>query len=392
MEDFRQLLSPELQLIALLSRPELTNKQVSEAHTLLQQNLDYDLLKTLLDQHRVWPCVYLNVQSHFENRFHGETFAYLHKKYLQNVSLHKRQFQILTKLIYQFNSAGIPVASIKGCLLAKKLYGDIAKRHSSDIDLVTRREYLEKADKILNQLGFSCDAYNKLTPKQLIIYFGRQKDLSYWNKDGILIELHIRLFEHKSPLSEKIIGDLLITDTTKSNSEYEFIYLCQHGAHNFHYRLKWLLDIALFIETKTKEEKNFHKRVWSLSDQFNAKRYIAISWVLASILYEIEVPKLILDFCASDKTTIMLIEKSIFRIKGNDATSTLKFWLFTRMRGLIFPEKLHQKLFTLNDMLFSPCGVDLIKMSKIPDSFAFFHYFLRPFFVVWRVLKEIKQR
>ncbi|MCW9000311.1 MAG: nucleotidyltransferase family protein, partial [Kangiellaceae bacterium] len=353
MEKFRDLLSSELRLIALLSPPQINSIQVSEAQSLLEKKIDHSLFRALLEQHRVWPCVYLNINSFFSQYFPKETLAYLKEKYQQNVSWRMHQFRIESKLLAAFKEAQIPLSSFKGNLLAKKLYGDIAKRHSHDIDLVTKPEYLSQANEILNQQGFRCDAYDEFSQEQLSLYFSSQKDLSYINDNGFLIELHIRLTDRPSLLSEEFINQLLSSEPTAKNySDYEFVYLCWHSAQNLHFRLKWLLDIALYIQRNTNKDREFHNRIWTLARKMKAERHVAISWILSDSLYSLNISKSLPEFFLTDKTTIQLVEKSILTMENDEKGKSLQYWIFWRMREFAFYPGITNKLSILVHMLF----------------------------------------
>ena len=53
-----------------------------------------------------------------------------------------------------FEGAGIPVAVVKGAILAKLIYGDITVRHARDIDLLVSPESVERASLLLEHM---CD-------------------------------------------------------------------------------------------------------------------------------------------------------------------------------------------------------------------------------------------
>ena len=387
MERFFDLLSSELRLVALLSRPKMNAAQISEAKLLLKKRIDYTAFKALLDQHRVWPCVYLNIRSNFSHNFGQDITAYLEMKYQQNVSLRMRQFKIESKLLADFKKVQVPLASLKGNFLAKKLYGDVAKRHSNDIDLVTKPENLKKANEILNRHGFRCDIYDEFTQKQLNLYFRSHKDLSYINNTGQLIELHTRLTSRPSLLSQKFIGKLQSSEQQTEHSDYEFVYLCWHSAQNLHFRLKWLLDIALYIQQQTNRDKEFHNRIWPLAEKLEIERHVATSWIVSDIIFGLNISKCLPSFFLKNGDIIKLVEKSILALENNEKVKSLQYRLFWLMREPFFYKSFANKLSALASK-FSPCSIDIHKMSNIPDSLLFIHYLIRPFFIVQRRLRN----
>ena len=60
----------------------------------------------------------------------------------------------LNRLAEQFGREGIPFFVIKGSVLAEHVYGDPSLRRFADVDLVTRRELLGRAETVLRSLGY----------------------------------------------------------------------------------------------------------------------------------------------------------------------------------------------------------------------------------------------
>src|SRR5262249_47805227 len=60
----------------------------------------------------------------------------------------------LHRLAELFNPEGIPLFVIKGSVLAEHVYADSSLRRFADVDLVTRRAMLGRAEALLRSLGY----------------------------------------------------------------------------------------------------------------------------------------------------------------------------------------------------------------------------------------------
>ncbi len=66
-----------------------------------------------------------------------------------------RLFHQLGVMLRAFREAGIPVVPVKGAWLGQVIYGNVAQRTMSDVDLWLQRERLDEARKVMESLGYS---------------------------------------------------------------------------------------------------------------------------------------------------------------------------------------------------------------------------------------------
>src|SRR3989442_14960923 len=95
----------------------------------------------------------------------------------------------LGQLLQRFESGRIPVIPLKGPALAETLYPDPALRPCTDLDLLIRREHLDRVDNLLLGLGYRrlADAHSF----QFDIAFDRAT--LYEAPSGIHVDLHLGL-------------------------------------------------------------------------------------------------------------------------------------------------------------------------------------------------------
>ena len=148
----------------------------------------------------------------------------------------------------------LPVIALKGLALAKNIYGDIALRPMSDIDLLLREKDLVRAGRTLLALGYqqpypdwesTIKAYHHLPP--------------FTGQNGVVIELHWNIVPPDSPVKVDLDGlwararqmEIAAVNVRVLSPEDLFLHLCVHAG--FHLRsgldLILLCDIARLIRT-----------------------------------------------------------------------------------------------------------------------------------------------
>ena len=161
----------------------------------------------------------------------------------------------LAKVAGWLEAEGIAAISLKGPLLSRYLYGDLAMRSSGDIDLLVHREDVLRVRDVLkghgfriaNTLHWNCDS---------ACLRSRECELSFVSVTGpVSVDIHWRVlpgyfpspFDHldiwscarKTPLADRHIYTL--------SAEHTLLLLCSHGAKHAFERLGWVCDVARFM-------------------------------------------------------------------------------------------------------------------------------------------------
>ena len=167
----------------------------------------------------------------------------------------------LLTIVAELEKVDISYVILKGIPLNQQLYGNQCIRISKDIDLLIPLSELEPAHHCLIGLGFQLMSEfspELLTQQRKKIYVGL-KDLIYRHpKFSIEIELHWRTtitrnfgFDFADIEAYRQTITLENKDLFVLKNEYNFVYLCIHGAISHWRRLKWLVDIAVFSQKQT---------------------------------------------------------------------------------------------------------------------------------------------
>ncbi|HUR41124.1 MAG TPA: nucleotidyltransferase family protein [Verrucomicrobiae bacterium] len=152
-----------------------------------------------------------------------------------------------------FDTANIEVIALKGPLLAKQYYGDLALRHVGDIDLLVARDSIDAADVLLQKSGYQrTKPLRALSPARFALYVATQHEFGYLDPTtGTAVELHWR-YADAAGLQADTFRALWTRSTIATVGAVPvrtlapidtLMQLAVHGALDGWSRLKWLADL-----------------------------------------------------------------------------------------------------------------------------------------------------
>ena len=200
----------------------------------------------IVQRHKLIPQLYPILKSHCENLPNEVLQEFRNLLNRHNRHILKLSGELI-RLSELFAEHDIPWLSIKGPALAVQLYGDVAARQSGDLDILVKREDLDRAIKLISDAGYEI-MYSDLVKKDT------DKDVMFRHSEkGFLVELHQQV-SYNWLIPDNITsmlwerpgkihignGEILVPDATN-----HLTYLYEHGNRHGWYRLAWLWDIAL---------------------------------------------------------------------------------------------------------------------------------------------------
>jgi len=254
---------------------------------------DWDSVIQKSLRHRVAPLLYqrlktlnsgLNVPANIIHR--------LQKIYLNNAVRNLRLYHELGHVLGTLRDANIPVIVLKGAHLAEVVYGDIALRPMVDVDLMARKDDLDRVNKIL--LGMNYRPLNNFTVEDVC---KMHKHLPRFIKpDSLSIEVHWTISNPSYPFKVDITGlwkraqpaAISGVNVMVLSPEDLFLHLCLHASfqHMFS-RLRHLFDICKTIQYFRNEidwEQIQHRaRQWGLDKCVHVTLFLAKDLLDANI-------------------------------------------------------------------------------------------------------------
>ncbi len=222
----------------------------------------------------------------------------------------------LSKIAQQLNAAKIPWRALKGPALAKRLYGNVARRPSGDLDILVPLESLAAAKAVLTQLGYQeDDECAGLSAAQLQVW---RRSLCNHDvlirPDGLTIELHWFLFAPPEllPISDAELWatashvQLNALEIPLLAAEHDLLFLCTHGAKHYWAALFWLIDIVYAYR-----QLNDWPAFWLLCQHLGAERPVAQALLLVQQVWDLPVPEEVLHWLAQDADTAVLVQRAV---------------------------------------------------------------------------------
>ncbi|MFC2104089.1 nucleotidyltransferase family protein [Bacteroidota bacterium] len=379
----KQRFSNELKLLIFLSQEELN--QINCPGNLDDINWDEFLDLTL--KHRLVSHVLKHAKFLAEN-IPIPTYEKLIDVRLEHSKL-ALNFTIHAIRIYQkFKENNISHCFFKGPLLSLELYNDIGYRNFRDIDILVEQKDAEKAKSIIEELDFKCIYPRiKLSEKQKKLNYSISHHYHFVHPvQTIDIELHWNITNPKSYFSLETKEIVLNSGNLKvSNYELPYIsevenlaYQAAHGAIHQWYRLFWLKDFSVFL---LKADSKEIIEAYELSKKLKLKKCFIQACMLSNFIFNIEIP----DFIDNEIST-KIIKTPLISINSTDLSQRgfrgkIKF-IFYRLQLKSDVKYYLDLFFRLRTHLTD------WELIKLPESFFFLYYILRPFLLVYKFLKN----
>jgi hypothetical protein len=171
----------------------------------------------------------------------------------------------------------------KGPVLTQSLYGDLALRPFSDIDLLLRREDIAPAESVLKALGYEAEFSIPATHRER--WVNHQCELTFRRGETSRLELHWDIShphfaletgveDFWSRLASVKIGDASLPNLGDSDLLFTLIV---HGTRHAWSRVIWLVDIAELLRTQPRIDWNAFVRN---ANERGAARLLATALIL----------------------------------------------------------------------------------------------------------------
>lgn len=253
--------SAELRLLAWLCASGLSRASVPPVSI---AGIDWARFLELARHHRIAPVVWRNLSERPDVAVPSYVRRDLAEQHRANALHCMRTAGHLMKIADALGGAGIPMLPLKGVCLAALYYHDIAARYAGDVDLLVAPTHLDRANKVMRELGYQRVSNDKRTvmqePFEEDTYFRLHS--MYIANDGIVVEMHFQL--HFNPAILPInVKDVVARGVTASLGRIalpvmpgplQFVFLATHGARHEWIRLQWIYDIAVMVDQASDDE------------------------------------------------------------------------------------------------------------------------------------------
>lgn len=252
--------SPEFSLLLTCCRPAVSDELHTQQQGLLAE-VDTDRFIALVDRHRVAPMVCHHLLKLPRETLPSALAQALVERQQANVFRQLEMTREQVRLHAVLQSAGIDYVTLKGLPLAQQYFGDAGLRTSKDIDVLVEPEKLDVTIAALLAAGYvPIDGFDQFTRRQRAHWISVFHHCSFEEPvSGVLLELHWRPVTYPD-----ILAGIAFTTTPGAIQYVDFagrqipllgpdemlLYLCTHGTMHQWFRLKWVFDLPVVLESR----------------------------------------------------------------------------------------------------------------------------------------------
>ena len=286
---------PEAKILLSVVATCAEGERASRLRGLLQENIDWERLLELSEHNRLTGLLYWHLSRTCRDSVPEAILALL-REYFECAS---RRNMLLTReliaVLGLFGEHGIPTLPYKGPLLADALYGNVALRHFSDLDILVHKADVLRGKDLLLARGYKAE--KPMGAKEEAERLEQEREYIFESANG-LVRLEIHWEIHSRIASYGFDADLLWERAVPKSlagmtmhtipPEELFIVLCVHGGekHNW-WRLKWIADVARLVET----EKDLDwGKIAQHSEALGKERAVSQGLYLANVLLGTPLP------------------------------------------------------------------------------------------------------
>ncbi|MEP6635329.1 MAG: nucleotidyltransferase family protein [Acidobacteriota bacterium] len=369
---------PEVELLLGCARATVDSQRAARLQTLIAEGLDWEYLLRLADRHGLQPLLHWHL-----NACCAESIPSAHRDYLRLAFQRVSALNIfltheLQRLLKLFADQGIEAVPYKGPALAEQLYGNVALRQFSDLDILVHPRDVTNAKEILLAEGYA--PLPALTDGQQAVLLRTQCNLPFTREHNrLIVELHwtvsapnfARPFEAEAFWGSLEDGSLAGTIIKRPATEHLLLSLCIHGSKHLWERLAWISDLAGLIDQN--EGLDWQQLIRTARATGN-ERMLSLGLRLAVDLLGAKLPQEIEETLNNDEMVPALaagVRRYLFtpEFTPSGVAGYFRFQLKARRR---LRDKVKYVRFA-----FSPTEEDLVRID-LPASLSFIYYLVRP--------------
>ena len=296
--------SPEFELLLLAARMRVDGPAAARLRALVHEEIDWDFVITTAHRQHVLPIVARTLGACAPEGMPEFATRRFQHAVLGNVKRSLFLTNELLQIIDLLNAQGIESIAYKGPVLAALVYGNVALRQFSDLDIIVRPEHVVRARTLLIARGYRPE--RPLSDEQLLGLMLAEKDITLLRDDlGVNLEIHWGITTENDPIRvapaslwEHVASCAIGGRTVQAlPTDDLLLMLCIHGARHLWTRLGWICDVAEI----TRSQKGLD---WDLvmdkASRLGGARILLLGLALARNLLGAEFPPRVIQAIEAD--------------------------------------------------------------------------------------------
>jgi len=372
----------EIRLLLYCARSCMGANDAVALRMLAQGDIGWDYLVRMALHHGMMPLLYWHLNTTCPDAVPAAVLDDLRSRFEENARRNlalTAELRLVLELLEEHRIVAIPY---KGPMLASVVYGNLALRQFSDLDILVHKSDVLRAKNLLVSRGYKPTL--RLTRAQETAYLESNHEYVLWHERGVLLEVHWafgpRLFsfafdpEGVWARAERtsLAGAMVLT----LSPEDLLLILCMHHSKDGWVRLEWICGVAELIR---RHERMNWRWVIGQADTLGMRRMLFLGLYLASDVVGAALPEHVLRTVQADRSVRGLarqVRKRLFVERREEqgifqlTATQIAFHLGVRERAR---DKLRYSL----RLLLSP-GVGDQTFLALPPAVSFLYYPLRP--------------
>ena len=369
---------PEVDLMLCCVRTCSTPQMRARVKEIATQGVDWQAFLQLVTSHGVRPLVYQSLHSACWEALPEAARQELSHFYSANSAKNRFLAGELLYILQLFEAEHILAVPFKGPVLTAVIYGDLALREFTDLDILIREPDIPKAREILSNQGYrSSMASGVITPDVNV-------DELHSALTGISVELHWQFSPRRfvSSLAAEHVWNgiepivILGRQVWSFSSQDMFLFLAVHGGKHSWSSLKWLCDLAEFIRSNPELD---WPRLFKRAEALGAARTCRLGIYLAAELMQAEVPSSVVCAVREDAQVRRLAQEVRQRIQETRDVDPIE--------GQIFNLRLKERFRDKVRYVFLQCtqySGEEERFLPLPSTLSFIYIFVRPIWLLRR--------
>lgn len=330
-------LTNESQLLTACARATLRPEDVAKIRALCRCALNWEVLLESADRHGISPLLYWHLREHISQTAPSAPMELLRARFEKNAYRNLFLTGELLKVLDAFKDSNIRVLAYKGPVQAALLYGNLALREMSDLDLLIDLATFPAARKLVLGLGFRPAL--TLSPKQEASRLRSDCEYEFVGPDGtICLDLHWNIapphmgqcFYFDDLWRRR--GTLLLGGRSLATFSAEdlVVILAVHGGKHLWERLCWLSDFAKCLQAPNLDWAILRTRARAA----RAEKMLLLALSLAQGMMGVQLP-VDLSIAVNADTVLQgiatRIERNLFRLELNVETDVARWLALLRL-------------------------------------------------------------
>jgi Uncharacterised nucleotidyltransferase len=355
----------------------MDSETATRIRVLLQHDIDWEYLFRTASEHGIAPLFYRHLNAICAEAVPNAILDRLRDHFYENSRRNLFLTGELLDLLHLFETQQIPAIAFKGPVLAASVYGNLALRQFSDLDILIHKPHVAKARELLISQGYRPQF--DLNDSQEAAFVRSYSAQCFVRDDGkVVVDLHWTMTSRDFgfPLEpERLWEDtetisLAGREIRTLSQENLLLFLCVHGGKHGWERLGWICDIAELI--RRGKGMNW-TTVMDQAGALKSERMLFLGLYLASDLLEATIPEEVRVRVDSDPAIRSLATQVTERLFREVVPGVFESWRFqVRIR-----DRLWDGCRYCFGLVMTPTGLELT-LIPLPAVLFPLYYVLRP--------------